>query len=497
MKRDFKMNNKNLFFITIFLCSISFSRADITSFANNAIVELDSPGTSRSNERTILYGGGMTIKAPISSYYPLNIQPPSVKAGCSGIDMTFGSVSFLDGDQMVAFAQNILSAAPGVAFDLALKTLCPSCSDTLKSLQTMANQINAMGMNSCQAAKALSASLKDSTSILAEQKTQTELPDSDSWLKRINENQLKNANDFLSNFNNKVNNGCTGSGCKPIKFFTQTEIDSVLQYMMSDAPSYYRDFESVFRALMGDVIITSRPNGEILGKVTWKSSIDALEAGEVAQGSNAERLFKRLIGEDVEASVLLADGATAGAAFSPGTLSNDFERKIQMIIDNFANRRAHSQELLDFVGMFRAPVYRLFNVYSSMPEGWKILEDSKKELAKMLAMEFVYHYILEISMMATNYRTQYESAKSSLVDLPFKDALNSVSWVETMSKNSRIAANIAYKIYIEKYDLYSKKATQTAEMVKKINELKQFAISRTSPDLYENYLYSKTISGGR
>ena len=140
--------------ITIALL-VSFSNASLKDFADGVVNVKESGGTINTRDRTILYGGGYTMKVPNVTLTPFQVKAPSLKAGCGGIDMVFGSLGFLDKEQFVKFAEGIMAAAPGVAFDLALKTLCPSCSETLKALQSMANQINNMSLDSCQAATAL------------------------------------------------------------------------------------------------------------------------------------------------------------------------------------------------------------------------------------------------------------------------------------------------------------------------------------------------------
>src|SRR5574344_763290 len=134
---------------------ISFLEASLKNFADGVVNVKENFGAISTRDRTVLFGGGYTMKVPNVTLTPFQVKAPSLKAGCGGIDMVFGSLGFLDKEQFVKFAEGIMAAAPGVAFDLALKTLCPSCSETLKALQAMANQINNMSLDSCGAATAL------------------------------------------------------------------------------------------------------------------------------------------------------------------------------------------------------------------------------------------------------------------------------------------------------------------------------------------------------
>jgi conjugative transfer pilus assembly protein TraH len=141
--------------ITSCLLMSSVNASGIQDWADGVMMTMDSPKSISTRDRTVLYGGGVSIRTPNLTLTPFNVKAPGIKAGCGNIDMVFGSLGFLDADEMVRFAEGILAAAPGVAFDLAMKTLCPSCSETLKALQAMTNQINSMSLDSCQAANAI------------------------------------------------------------------------------------------------------------------------------------------------------------------------------------------------------------------------------------------------------------------------------------------------------------------------------------------------------
>lgn len=490
----------------------AFLYADISSFANNAIIELDRPTSMQTRDRVILHGGGYTMRTPNSTYYPFNVQPPSIKAGCGGIDMTFGSLSFLDGDQMVAFAQNILSAAPGVAFDLALKTLCPSCSDTLKSLQAMANQINAIGSSSCQAAQGLVSMGASAMGIQPEINSIGGLTgqnggssSQDSWLKTFNESYLKTGTQILSDFNNALNaKGCTGDSCKHLRFFTQTDTDSFVFWMLMNQGSDFSDYTDAFRAMIGDITLI-RPTGEANGELNWVPSIDGIETGRYmyngiersafTQG-NTELLIKRIIGTYAgEAKVRLTDETMINATFPVGNLVDNFKTKIESIIVKIETRTSPTPDDVAFLNLFRDPVYRMFNMYASIPGGADILRVNKEPLAVMLASEFVYHFIMEINKMAVNAYSKLESAESKMVTAPYVNTQKSIEWSKEMSRNAQRSVGIAYDIYRDNYIKYNEAVSGYADKLKKIRELRAFTLARTSPDLFANYVYGKGLGG--
>lgn len=112
-------------------------------------------GYFKGGDRGFLTGGSFSARWPMGTDNLMTITPPKIKAGCGGIDGFLGGFSFLDVDKLVQNFQLILSAAPAAAFDLALKTVAPQISDTIKSLKAMVDKLNNIQLDNCKASKAL------------------------------------------------------------------------------------------------------------------------------------------------------------------------------------------------------------------------------------------------------------------------------------------------------------------------------------------------------
>ena len=99
-------------------------------------------------------GGSLMMRAPGRNYPLATVQLPSLRAGCGGIDIYGGAFSFINKQQFIALLQNIganASATPS----LALQSISPDIDKLLTELQDQINKINAMNINSCEAAQAL------------------------------------------------------------------------------------------------------------------------------------------------------------------------------------------------------------------------------------------------------------------------------------------------------------------------------------------------------
>lgn len=125
----------------------------LDSMLSNAQVQ--SPGVLNSPGHTSLYGGSLNIHVPADTVQFVSISPPSFAAGCGGISMYFGGFSFISGAAFGKLIQAIMQAAPGYVINLAIRTLCPECSDILTELQKLAQAANGMGDNACHIAKQL------------------------------------------------------------------------------------------------------------------------------------------------------------------------------------------------------------------------------------------------------------------------------------------------------------------------------------------------------
>ena len=50
------------------------------------------PSIMKTQTLNVISGGGFMLRAPQKNFIPYHITPPSIKAGCGGIDMFMGSV---------------------------------------------------------------------------------------------------------------------------------------------------------------------------------------------------------------------------------------------------------------------------------------------------------------------------------------------------------------------------------------------------------------------
>ena len=88
-----------------------------------------------------------------------NLQLPSVRAGCGGIDIFGGAFSFISKEELIDLAKAIMQNASSYAFELALESLSPAVHEQMVKLRDLVQKMNAMNINSCETGQLLSGSL--------------------------------------------------------------------------------------------------------------------------------------------------------------------------------------------------------------------------------------------------------------------------------------------------------------------------------------------------
>lgn len=99
--------------------------------------------------------GNVWTRFPQKTTNLANLQLPSARAGCGGIDLFAGSFSFINSSEIVAMLKAVANNAVGFAFKLAIDTVCPECSKVMDEFAQKAQLMNNLNISSCEAAQAL------------------------------------------------------------------------------------------------------------------------------------------------------------------------------------------------------------------------------------------------------------------------------------------------------------------------------------------------------
>lgn len=114
-----------------------------------------SSSSGNAQRRGYISGGSASYRGRLFSENIVQFSPPSISAGCSGIDVFGGSFSMISKEQMKQLLRSIAQNSTTYAFQLAMDGMCPTCNTLISKLQDQIQKMNSYMGDSCQAAQAL------------------------------------------------------------------------------------------------------------------------------------------------------------------------------------------------------------------------------------------------------------------------------------------------------------------------------------------------------
>lgn len=121
----------------------------------NVVHNTTSPEAINSQLGVHFLGGNGVVRSNVYDINPFQVSVPSISAGCGGIDYNLGAINIASGSEIKNALKGIASNAVGYAFLLGVETVSPSVASTIKQIQTWANQLNAININSCEMASTM------------------------------------------------------------------------------------------------------------------------------------------------------------------------------------------------------------------------------------------------------------------------------------------------------------------------------------------------------
>jgi conjugative transfer pilus assembly protein TraH len=113
------------------------------------------PTAFQGQEAGYYSGGNVWTRFPQKSIQPFDLQLPSVRAGCGGIDIFAGSFSFINTAELVAMLKATANNAVGFAFQLAIEAISPQISGVIKDMAQKVQQFGQHSISSCETAQGL------------------------------------------------------------------------------------------------------------------------------------------------------------------------------------------------------------------------------------------------------------------------------------------------------------------------------------------------------
>ncbi|WP_257291428.1 conjugal transfer protein TraH [Endozoicomonas sp. ONNA1] len=154
-----KLINRLLVKVMVVLPLPLYAGGWVDDWFDNANV--GSSSSYESQKRGYYSAGSFSGRINMGNDSLVTIAKPRISAGCGGIDAFMGGISFLDADYLVEKLENMLQAAPAVAFDMALKTMCKECSETITKMEAASDWLNSLQLNECAATQKFVSVIKE------------------------------------------------------------------------------------------------------------------------------------------------------------------------------------------------------------------------------------------------------------------------------------------------------------------------------------------------
>ena len=362
-----------------------------TFFNDSGIVDVNNtaPGAHKDQSAGYWSGGGLSARTRVKNAQLGTLQLPGINAGCGGIDMYMGGISFISRDGIVQALRSIGSNAAGYAFKLALKTMAPMIDGIMEDLNTLANQINQANINSCETAATLLGGVWPKNDLTSRHLC-TAMGSGDStfhgWA--------------------TARQGCGAEGKRPATMagkVSKPEFKDMLAEEFNVAWEVIKknkflkinhDLAQLFMTLTG-TIVAYRSGGSggiatFAGKATDESMIKALKHGGPIKiykcrrkpGDTAEDPYDRCLGISEENVMIPSENA----------LYMKVKAMLEAISDKALKDVTFTAAEKAFIENVQLPIYKMLNIRSAL----KHSSVSLTEFTDIIANDLLYQYILEI-----------------------------------------------------------------------------------------------------
>lgn len=359
-------------FSTVML--VPSSDGDMGSYMDGVMTQLQglTPKAYEGQERGYFMGGSASVRFDFQNQPLVSFTPPSIKVGCSGIDIVMGGFSYMNFEYLVQKMQGILSAAPAFAFQSALGTLCPSCKDIINSLEAISDMINSLNVDSCKASSAVGGFVGNQVGkMVADNIGRAESP---AWFKGLSTTLTDAKNQFGKYMNNATGGkgidywDCLGKGgteatCS--KAHGKVNFTTPLMTQVFNELTYYpslKEFETIFRAFYGDVYQPGSAE-HTANDPDWKGTpgIEG-DPGCTVTGSLIEGMVFGTYKTKSKPDGKLDSPKCQLVEDSSKGLHEKVKMSLQRVVDSAKAGTAPSQEDIDLINASRIPIYRLISL---------------------------------------------------------------------------------------------------------------------------------------
>lgn len=358
-------------------------------------------------------GGSVFMRSPVRDVQIVQLDLPSYRSGCSGIDIYAGGFSFIDNDQMVQLLQNLMNHSASYAFTLAMETATPELANVMKYWNDLANKINQTNINSCEAAEGLVGGMWPRVRG-AQQRVCQDVGSSDGifsdWA------QAKQKCGMGNGFSSTMNKARSDPHYKNMVFDSGNIVWKAIK--QNNLISGDDELAEFFMSLSGTIIISKMGSGDD-APVKLNPPLPSLmdkERNNLIQKllNGGEVTIYKCDTTDVDGCLNPSDNLTVNIS-EDKAFANRIRKLLDDMVDKIIDDKALTPEEIGLLQSTSLPIYKMLNVQVAFAKNKDILHIT--DYSEAIATDIIYQYIEQILQVIRNSVAASQSPEDILAKL--------------------------------------------------------------------------------
>lgn len=446
--------------------------ANVNSDLNNffdglgMVTNTTAPHAYQGQQAGYYSGGSLYARSTVRNVQLMEVDLPSYRSGCGGIDLYAGGLSFIKSDEIVAMMRNVMNNSKGLAFKLALAEVSPLLKNVMSDMQDIANKINQSNINSCETAESLVGGLWPKTRAAQQQVCQDVGSSSGIFKDWAEARQGCTSDDLNYNFDSTMRAGSQNPAYKNMI------LDGNLVWKALQANhlvSGDEEFAELLMTLSGSIIIKKSGSGK-----SAKNDFQILQSK-----ATDHSLFKAILYGD-SATIYKCDETTQclNPTLKTITITQKYalKNRVADLLSRISQKIIHDEPLSEqekgLIQSTRIPIYKILNVQAAYQKDPSILD--VENYADVIATDILFQYLqenLELVRLSSRH-LQYPAEIMSQFNDGINTALADVRAEERSTQN---------------------KISQTFQLIEQSQVLEQMLAGQLSSQLGNSLMWARSL----
>lgn len=425
------------------LTSFAGLNDDLNSYFNGLgfSKNFTSPHAYHGQQAGYYSGGSVFMRSAVQDVQIMQIEVPSYRSGCSGIDAFTGGFSMINSDQMVNLLKDIMNKSASYAFTLAMETATPALANVLNQWSSKLNAINQANINSCETAEGLVGGMwpkmRGSQERVCQDIGQTKGIFTD-WA------QAKQKCGMGGEFSKTMNTARNNPQYRDMVFDSGNIVWRAIRkntWLQNDD-----ELAEFFMSMTGTVIVSRDQNKD-------DSPVQISPLVPSLMDSKNNNLVKALL-EGGKVTIYRCDTKDEGGCLHPQadkeiTISREraFGNRIHLMLEDMVNRiiddTALTPEEMGLLESTSLPVYKMLNVQVAFAGNKDALH--VPDYAEAVAGDILYQYLEQVMRVVRNSVATSQAPEALLVQ--FQPAISQeLSELQNARKNAYARMNMSVQM---------------------------------------------------